>query len=183
MPWIISLLIITFPGLYTSNDTITYDVIVLPQSSVKGILVGIQENTIKFYNYQSRDTDYIPIPEIKYLFYNTLPTKNYDTLYTSVKNFIAGKILYQKDDEIIFWNSQTKKIEKYNDQNFLNTRKNAFIKQMEKLFTTFISISVFTFIFGLSLALSKDFLSATLYFIITATTIYLSTIIHKIVKK
>ncbi len=185
MSWIISLLIIAFPNFYTSNDSITYDVVVLPQSSVKGIFIGFQANNsnIVFYNYQSRDTDNIPTSEVKYLFYNTLKRNDYDTLYLSVKNFIAGKILFQNDDEIIFWNSGTKKIEKYDDQIFLNTRKNAFVKQMEKLFTTFISIGVFTFIFGLSLAFSKDFVSALLFFILTASAIFFSILIRKIIKK
>ncbi len=161
-----------------------YDVLVLEHASVKGKFISYnhEKGTIKFYNIQSQDTDVIAVNEVKYLFYNTLNKSSYDTLYSSINKRLVGKIFYQDAKELVFWDLSTKKIQSLSPQDYINIMPPGRFKSFVALKGIYISLGVFLFIFAVSLLLSKDYLSSTLYFLFGTAVAFLVSIIQKIIK-
>ncbi len=176
------LLIISFIGLFVSQQNI--DVLILKQASVKGRFISYdhRNQSISFYNQQSQDTDVIGIKEVKYLFYNTLAKEQYDTLYSSYANVMTGKILYKDQQELVFWDFESKKILSLNPRNYLNIIPSSKFTSFLALRNFYLSFAVFLFIFGMSLLLSKDYVSAVLFGLFGLAIAYMISIIQKIIK-
>ena len=176
------LLIISFIGLFVPQQNL--DVLVLKHASVKGRFISYDHRTqsISFYNQQSQDTDVIAISEVNYLFYNTLTQGQYDTLYPSYAHVMVGKVLYKDQQELIFWDFESKKILSLNPRDYLNIMPPSKFTSFLGLRNFYLSFAVFLFIFGMSLLLSKDYISAALFGMFGTAIAYLISIIQKIIK-
>ncbi len=162
---IISVISTLTGGQYKPTDTTMPDIIILQQSKLKGQFLDYIDTTqtIVFYNYMTKDTDLIDLSLINYFYYNSLPLKHTDTLFTSFKNYQVGKILAHKNQKIVFWNKSTAKIEVYYDRKFLNYNHNPLNMNILVNPVIRLSIAVFALLAAISVLLSKDFYNSLVF--------------------
>ncbi len=158
------------------KDSTSYDIVQLPDCSVKGNVLGYNDSlqALIFFNVQTRDTDIIGLELINFLYYNSLDSSQLDTLFESFNKFRVGKILFRTDKKIVFWDRKFNKLVTYYYPEFLNFENYSKILFKNILFNSvlYLSLSFFSLLMFVSLLLSGDFMNAIIFLVLMGFSIW-----------
>ena len=153
---------------YANQDS-SIDVITFKQYSIRGKFLRYVDSSqvIYFYNMVTGDTDIVYLERVNLLFYDTLKKSNYDTLYTSFKHYLVGKIFYKSPERLVFWDSNLKRIQVIYYPDFLNFYNNSDRNSLIFNPMFYSSMSFLSLIFSISLLLSNDIINSLIFLLLS----------------